>query len=418
MTVNSTTGAMNEATVNNEEIYENAPATTFDDLDEEVTPNQDGSNDDDAWGDEEEGKQAPEDKLGSEELKLLNDSDGSEEEAPKKKEEPKEEIQTEEEPAEQTEEEKLAEASAEAGKKLRVKIGDDHYSLDSNAKLKVKIDGQNEEVTVQDLINNYSGKVAYDKKFTEIGNKNKELVQKEQQLKHQVASIEAKLAPIFDVLKDPLKDPFEALELLVDISGNDSYDFYKRSLNARVDELVKLSQMSETEQEAYFLKLQNERLLKSNEKRTKSEQEALQSKQLRDHVDQLREAYKVSVDQYSEAFDELADLLPGQKLTHQQIVDYASLKPLSPKIEEILKPYADEIDDSDYWSVVTHLSRSLRDGKLSEQQIQKIVKDEYGIKAPVKELNTKLNIGKNKTPPKKEETPKNDAFESFDDLED
>lgn len=417
MTVNSTTASMNEDSVDNSSIYENVSAdSTFDNFEEEITPNPDGQGDEDDWGatEDDDSSGQVEDKLGAEELKLLNDSDG--EEVEEKAVVKEEEVEEAEEIVEATEEEKLAQASEDAGKKLRIKIGDDHFSLDSNAKLKVKVDGQNEEVSVQDLINNYSGKTAWDKKFTEIGNEKKTLTQKVQEVEQREASINASLKPIFDLLKDPMKDPFEALELLVDMTGQDSYAFYKRSLETRLDELVNLSQMSDVEQKAYFLEKQNERLLKSSEKRNQSDRESQQSKQLRDQVDQIRQAYGVSVDQYSEAFDELRSLMPDAKMTHQQIVDYASIKPLSPKIEKILQPYKDEINDSDYWGVVTSLARNLRDKKFTEQEITKLVKDEYGISAPVKELNTKLNIGKNKQPQKKIEEEQSDRILSFDDL--
>jgi hypothetical protein len=418
----NTTESMNEATVetDNSNIYENVEETmTFDNLDEEVTPNETGSTDEDDWGAEPEGRKVQEDELGSEELKLLNDSDGKEDKEKKeeKKEEEKEDVQEDdgEDKEELSEEEKITQAS-ENGKKLRIKIGDDHYSLDSSAKLKVKIDGNNEEVTVQELINNYSGKTAWDKKFTEIGNEKKTLQQEKQQLVQEREAFSGRIKPIMDIINDPLKDPFEALELLVDMTGQDSYAFYKRSLEARLDELVNLSQMSDVEQKAFFLEKQNDRLLKSTEKRKAAELEAQKSNQLRAQVDQIRQAYGVSVDQYSEAFEELQTLLPGKQFTHQDVADWASLKPVTPKIEQILEPFRDEINDSDYSGVVTSLSRSLRDGKMTEQQIQKIVKEEFGIPAEVKELNTKLNIGKNKKPAQKEEIPA-DRFETFDDFD-
>jgi hypothetical protein len=103
-------------------------------------------------------------------------------------------------------------------------------------------------------------------------------------------------------------------------------------------------------------------------------------------------------------------------VTHEHVVDWASLKPLVPQVEDILKPFVDEINDSDYSGIVTSLSRSLRDGKLSKQEIQKMVKEEFGVPAEVKKLNTKLNIGKKKV--SKEPEVKTGVLESFEDLVD
>lgn len=430
--VNETTGAMNEAegSFDNSNIYENvSEAMTFDNLDAEddgpITQGDEDSDDDSEEEESDDDEDEEGEKLGSEELKLLNDTDGKgkkEEKKPKKEEEDDEDEEESEESEEAEEEgDKAIEKAPETqGKKLRIKIGDEHFSLDSSAKMKVKIDGQNQEVTVQDLINNYSGKVAYDKKFTEIGNEKKALLQEKQQVTAKAERISSILSPIVETLQDPLKNPIEALVSLaenLDSTGKLAHDIEKRMLEANLDLLVELSAMGPEAQQAFFVKKQNDRLLKFSEKRIQSESEAQKSNQLRAHVDQLREAYKVSVDQYSESFEELKKLLPGKEFTHEQVVDWASQKPFHGKVEKILAPYLDEINDSDYSGIVASLSRSLRDGKLSEAKIQELVKAEYGVPASVKELNTKLNIGKKK-PSKEAERKDPEKFETFDDFED
>jgi hypothetical protein len=433
MTVNTTTGAMNDAEKmggDTSAIYENADGSkTFDSFDDEESDDTPifGEKEDD-WGaeDDEDDSEDGKEKLGSEELKLLNDSDGSEKKEKKetKKEEKKAESEDDEdEESEESDDDETPEiekAPDTQGKKLRVKIGDEHFSLDSNAKMKVKIDGKNEEVTVQELLNNYSGKQAWDKKFTEVGSEKKQILQEKQTLQYEKQELKSFMQPVIDIIKDPLKNPIDAFIHIaekLDTTGELSYAIEKRLLEANLDTLVELASMNEEQQEAYFLKKQNARLLKSSEKRIESERETSKSNQLRSQVDKIRETYGVSVEQYSEAFDELKGLLPDNKtLTHEHVVDWASLKPITPQVEEILKPFLDEIDDSDYSGIVTSLSRSLRDGKLSKEQIQKIVKDEYGVPTEVKQLNTKLNIGKKKKVEEPEE--KSDRIDTFDDMDD
>ena len=60
-------------------------------------------------------------------------------------------------------------------KNLRMKMGEELFNVASDATFKVKVDGKSEEVPLQELINNYSGKTAWDKKFTEIGKEKKEV---------------------------------------------------------------------------------------------------------------------------------------------------------------------------------------------------------------------------------------------------
>jgi hypothetical protein len=370
--VNNTTAAMNEAEsgFDNSDIYSNVDETmTFENLDSEDSDEPISKEDDEEEEEESEEEESEEEegeKLGSEELKLLNDSDGKDKKEPKKEKELDEE-EEEEEGTETEEQEEKPDAKVDA-KKLRLKIGDEYHSVESNATVKVKIDGKNTEVPMQELINNYSGKVAYDKKFTEVGELKKQNLQREQLLKTRETQIDSLLSPIVKTMKDPLKDPTEALIFLaekLDKTGELAATIEKRMLEANLERLVELSTMTEAEQEAHLIKKQNERLLNANEKRKLEESEISKSNQLRSHVDKIREAYGVTVDQYSEAFDELKSLLPGSSLTHEHIADWASQKPHHSTVQQILAPYQDDLDETDYSGIVADFSRSLRDGKLT-----------------------------------------------------
>ena len=59
-------------------------------------------------------------------------------------------------------------------KKLIAKYGDQETEIAANALFKHKVDGEEVEVELQELLNNYSGKVSYDKKFQEFSNQKKD----------------------------------------------------------------------------------------------------------------------------------------------------------------------------------------------------------------------------------------------------
>ena len=408
-----TTGAMNEVTIDNSSIYENVSEDmTFDNLDEgDETPIESKGFDDEESEDEPKEEKEEGEEVETEELKLLNDTDGKEKKA--EKEEEKKEETKKEEPKE--EDKTIPKEAVGEGKKLKVRIGEELYSLDSSAQIPVKIDGKKTEVPLQELINKYSGNVKIESTLNELAIEKKTLTREKEVLQSEKSELIRRFKPIIDKVKDPTADPFEALELLVDVVGADSYDIYKRSLEARLDEIVNLGSMTEAEQKAYFLEKQNQRLLKQNEKRSESEKQALESKQLRAQVDQIRQTYKVSEEQYSEAFDELTQLVGQGKFSYEDVADFASIKPIYPEVSNMLEPYRDEIDDSELPSVVADFSRSLRDGKITKQQLEKVIKETFGVPEVVKELNTKLNYAK-KPETKKAVESKTDAFESFDDL--
>ena len=88
----------------------------------------------------------------------------------KNKSEPKAESDREEkETLDQAKEEK-----AEEIKKLIAKYGEENLEMPANAIFKHKVDGEEVDVELQELLNNYSGKISYDKKFQEFSSEKKE----------------------------------------------------------------------------------------------------------------------------------------------------------------------------------------------------------------------------------------------------
>ena len=79
---------------------------------------------------------------------------------------------------EKSEEEIIAEAKEakeEEIKKLIAKYGEENLEMPANAIFKHKVDGEEVDVELQELLNNYSGKVSYDKKFQEFSTEKKRI---------------------------------------------------------------------------------------------------------------------------------------------------------------------------------------------------------------------------------------------------
>ena len=91
-------------------------------------------------------------------------------------------------------------------KTIKAKYADTELDLDEEAMVPVKINGKEEMVPIKDLLGNYSGKVAWDKKFSEIDMSRK-----------QVAAQELKLREMADMVKavyEELKQCFDFLFVL------------------------------------------------------------------------------------------------------------------------------------------------------------------------------------------------------------
>ena len=209
---------------------------TFDNF-EEIAAEAEDSNDDD-WGKEE----APAKEKVSEDLKVIKDSqiDGEgklikdDKESDKDEEEESEEEESEEEESEDEEEiQAKKDEEKKDTKKLRMRMGEELFNVDSDASFKVKVDGQNVDVPLQELINNYSGKTAWDKKFTEIGKEKKTLEFEKSSLTKQKESLTHHLNMALGPIKDVNKNPIDSLLYLVEMSGEDPYNAYRRIMEAK-----------------------------------------------------------------------------------------------------------------------------------------------------------------------------------------
>ena len=386
---------------------------------------------DDDWSKEPEKEEVKDD------LKVIKDSqldhEGKVIKEDKKKEEKEEESEEEDEEEEKSEEESEEEEEKEEkeekkeekpktdSKKLRMRMGDELFNVNSDATFKVKVDGELQDVNIQELINNYSGKTAWDKKFTELGKEKKSLEKEIQMFTAKQQKMESLVKEIISPLEDSDKNPMDSLLYLVEMSGKDPYTAYRRMMEANLDELSNIMDMRETERELYFHKKKDELQSSVAKKRQAAQQKEQAFNQAVQKVDQLRQSFNVSEDDFVDASEELESIyanagLDVNSITEEVIVDYASLRPHISKVKELVAPYEDNISDGKYGDVVANLSRYLRDGKADEAAIKEILKRNYSVEEDVKELNSKVYQKSGKKPKSKvSDKAPSDKLETFDD---
>ncbi len=132
--------------------------------------------------------------------------------------------------------EKEAEAAAKNVKAFKIKNGDADLDLRSDAKLVVKVDGKDEQVTVQDLMNNYSGKTDWTKKYTQLDTERKSFQAERQEL-------QSGIDQLFDVCVKQSK-PLDAIQMLTEMLGGDGVKQVvelRKQMLAQFEEYAKLS---------------------------------------------------------------------------------------------------------------------------------------------------------------------------------
>lgn len=183
-----------------------------------------------------------------------------------------------------------------ARKILKAKLNDSEIDLDEEAMVPVKINGKEEMVPVKELLGNYSGKVAWDKKFTEIGQREKS-----------IKSMEFRAKQAADSLKSVFEEQDETKRMfkMATMAGVDPVTFRKNFLESNINLLEKWYGMSEDERKAdalaYEAQYHKHRAdtLDSTYKEQES-QRALQQK-----VAELRASHQISEDEFTSYSDQV-----------------------------------------------------------------------------------------------------------------
>lgn len=291
----------------------------------------------------------PKDEKPEKSKDLTSDTDKGKKSEPKKepaKKESKEEAETAEVP------------EKPPRKTIKAKYADSELDIDEEALVPVKINGKEELVQVKDLLGNYSGKVAWDKKFSEID-----------QTRKSVSAKEMKLREIEDMIKSTYEeqDPNIKMYRMAQIAGVDPVQFREKFFNDNISLLEKWYSMSEDERKADALAYESqvhkhradtlERGIKE-----KQDYESLQSK-----VAELRERHQVSEREFVEAYD--------------RIEQQAKLGRIDPKL--VTPEYImNSIEVDRLWNVASEKLGELNlgwDEKIQIEKLQKLVMNAHQL---------------------------------------
>jgi hypothetical protein len=358
-------------------------------------------------------------------VKTLDDIDEEEvgtAPAPKDKDKEKDvEDKEEDEKEEEISEEKKAQDKSPKGKKTYIKVGEETFGIDSNAIVPVIINGKKEEVSLQELRNEYSGKKYAEQQLSAVSVEKQKLQQTSKQLEQSVAKYKQVADSIMTIANDVEKNPKEAFKIFLDAFGLDTYDLEERMMKHDLQELSSLLQMSEVERKAYLLEKKNSHLLSQAEKRKQTEAQSQQVKTYTEQVNALRKSFGVSEAQYVDAYEELLGKgFKDSDLTEQEIVEWAATKPHVQEVQGLLAPYEGDLSDDVYGELSWTLAQYLRQGRATKEDIIEHLQEVYGVPSTVKELNEKFSpVGRKSTTPKSAPpSAKKYEYESFDDLED
>ncbi len=212
----------------------------------------------------------------------------------------------------------------------------------------VPVNGKDEEVSLQDLKSHYSGKVSWDRKFSELDREKKDHGAQVQQLN----------STVDDLFKRSKENPEDAYDFLAELTGQDSVQLKEKILRQQWDSMQHLAEMSPEDREEWFKDQvrgwrdrKYDRRDEAEKKKTAEAQHSAKLRAARDH-------HGISEDNYGEAERLARKFLGGETPSPEQVI-YADRHLTA--LEAI-------------HSVVPHLEKHAKFGSIIEDIVQDMLR--------------------------------------------
>jgi hypothetical protein len=162
----------------------------------------------------------------------------------------------------------------------------------------VKIDGEEQFVSLNDLGNDYSGQQAIQKRFTELDRENK-------QFKQEVDTVNEYVNTFRDRMQEG--GPEDAMKYLGELAGIPPYQIERQMMQSLMPKIQELSQMTPEQLQAKYAQEENEYLKQSLE----SEREQISAQQAQQELEReiasVREAHQIEDQEWEQALEVLRE---------------------------------------------------------------------------------------------------------------
>jgi hypothetical protein len=336
----------------------------------------------------------------------------SEEKTEEDKSESKDEGSGEEVEAKQ-EESEASEEQIEEIKKLIAKYGDEELEIAANAIFKHKVDGEEVDVELQELLNNYSGKISYDKKFQEFSEKKKEFEQFRNTYDKDIEDIYSVLNGFKEKMQS--NDAMGALNYFASFAGMKPYEFKDSLVKAMAPEMMRISQLTPEQLSNERLQAENEYLLQQRESENVKFQEEQAIKELQTEIKQIQEAHGISDEDFATAYQELLESEYDGEINPTTVAEYYTHASAFSKAEEVLNIVDSNLVSND--ELVESLQKVIVENpSFDNDDLIDIVQEVYGNFKKEASKSVSKKVGKAPAQKKQVNTQSSENYLDWDDL--
>lgn len=283
-------------------------------------------------------------------------------------------------------------------------------------KVKVKVNGNEMEVPLQDVINSYSGQQEIQRRFTEFDKQKKAWEKETSQEREFTSYVKNEIGDLRTSLDSLVrqyehngymeKNPLEVVNQLLDKMGINSNLFERAVFEHQLPDYAKYFNMSDVERDAYFTKKENEYFKKQSEKLSERDQ-LVKQRELKQQQDfELIKSAGLDSVKFEELQNELLEA--GHKdLTADKVVEYAKQKPTLEKVVQVFQEIgSDPTQDPRSKTVFKILS------EFPDTTIEEILEHLDPQRAALKSAK----VLQGKQPKTTKVPPQNDQDEEFDEM--
>lgn len=280
----------------------------------------------------------------------------------------------------QAEKAKLA-AEAQA-RKIKAKLKDKEIDLDEELMVSHKVDGKIVDVPIKELLSNYSGKTAWDKRFSALD-------QERRSWTSQKTEAETRIKAIMEA-----QDPEERFFKMAEFAGKHPVEVRRKFLEENMNLLEKWYGMSEDERKADELQFENKYLRSQADKaksdfETRTKQEAL-AKQ----VGQVVQKYGIDESSYQERESVLKALQSEGRLKQEVTPEFVAETMVKDKlwdfVENQLETLNAQLPEEQKNEALMSLVEMSFEHKLNQKQLSEIVDELWGPKAAKSVVEEKI----------------------------
>lgn len=217
---------------------------------------------------------------------------------------------------------------------IKVSVGDEQLNLLPTTEIPVKIDGEKQGVPLQDLINEYSGKTAWDKRFSDLNREKQKQDAEISKWNKEKLFVEGKIANFFVQSE---QDPITALDSLCELTGRDPIEFQKSFRDNLVKQFEEYYNLDDIGRREYDL-TQRERYLEAKRQAEHTKAERQKQQQAEEaQISQALQTYGMTEDQYDAAYTAIKQANPSGQIELEHVIRYDRAL-LAQKVVKEVKP--------------------------------------------------------------------------------